>query len=80
MGTSVFSQQRKPDRIFLSCHHHFQITADTSIDEASQFRFSVTVVINVTLGDFDSGAEFAQAVFEAVGHGDRANGPDEGAA
>ena len=67
---------RKPDRVFLGCHHHFQVTADTSIDEASQFRVSVTVMINVTLGDFDFGAELAQAVFEAVGRGDRANGTD----
>src|SRR5207248_5491699 len=77
-GNYSFYQQRKPDRVFLSGYHHLQVAADTSIDEAFQFRFGVTVVINVTLGDLDFSTEFAQAVFETVRRGDRANGANVG--
>ena len=54
-----FWQQRKPHGVFLSRDHHFQIAPDTTINETLQFRVGVTVMIDVTFGDFDVGAELA---------------------
>src|SRR5437868_14185273 len=79
-GNYSFYQQRKPDRVFLSGYHHLQVAADTSIDEALQFRFGVTVVIIVTLGDLDFSTVFAQAVLATVLRRDTATGSTAGSA
>ena len=73
-------QARKTDGILLGRHDHLQIPPNATGDETLQLGLGVAVMIDITFGQFDSGAEFAQSVFKAFRGGDAAERTDVGVA
>ena len=53
-----FLETRHAHRVFLGGDNHFQIPPEAALDEAVQFRFGITMVVDVSFRKIDAGAEF----------------------
>jgi len=70
-------QARHAHRVFFGCDDHRQVTADTTVDEADQFRFGVVMMIDVALREIYTRAEFGKRTLKTFRGCDRAQLADE---
>jgi hypothetical protein len=73
-GDVGFLELRKADGVFLGGDDEIEIAVERGVDAGQDFFFGVAVMIGVSAGEFDLGAEFAEAVLEAFRDGDAGDG------
>ena len=70
-------QTRHAHRVFFGGDDHRQVTADTTVDEADQFRFGVVMMIDVAFREIDVRAEFGKRALKTFRRSNRAQRTDE---
>src|SRR4029078_12715764 len=64
-------------RVFFGRHYHRQVSANTTVDEADQLRFSEVMMIDVALRQIDMRAEVSKCALKTFGGCNRAERTDE---
>ena len=70
-------QTRHAHRVFFGRDNHRQVAADTTVNEADQFRFGVIMMIDVAFREIDVRAEFGKRALKTFRGSDPAKRTDE---
>src|SRR5215472_17312353 len=70
-------ETRHAHRVFFGRDDHREVSADTTVDEADQFRFGVVMVIDVALRQIDMRAELRKRDLKTFWGSNRTQRTDE---